>query len=175
MGSTDQIEIVFPEKGCYDVGAEREGNSPLVLTPPLDITTRIRPQEITEQPTCRDIGRPPQAPDLVQAPEIGGEPAVHTEYLIVDEGSHGKAVEAVGEYLPQPDVVPALALVVEPVDPVHGFALVVAPEKEEVAWVLDLVCEQEAYRLEAVLSPVDVVSEEQVVGARREAAIFEQP
>eukprot|EP00967_Tisochrysis_lutea_P041625 scaffold50029_cov21-Tisochrysis_lutea.AAC.1 len=58
--------------------------------------------------------------------------------LLVNERGHGKAVEAVRERPPQPDVVPPLALVVEAVDAVDGGALVVAPQKEEVFWVLNL-------------------------------------
>lgn len=49
------------------------------------------------------------------------------ENLFVDDGSHRKAVEAVGEHLPELDAVAALALVVEAVDPVDAGGLVVAP------------------------------------------------
>ena len=67
---------------------------------------------------------------------------MHCENLLVDDGSNGQAVEAVGECLPQLDVVPSFALVVEAVDAVDGGALVVAAEDEEVLRVLDLVCEE---------------------------------
>jgi hypothetical protein len=43
---------------------------------------------------------------------------VHGEDLLVNDGSNGKAVEAVGESLPELDVVSALALIVEAVDTV---------------------------------------------------------
>jgi hypothetical protein len=58
---------------------------------------------------------------------------MHTEYLIVDEGGHRQTVKAVGEGLPEFDVVAAsvlilgvLAFVVETVDAVDGRAFVVA-------------------------------------------------
>jgi len=51
---------------------------------------------------------------------------------------------------------------------------VVTAENEEVLWVLDLVCEEQADGLERLLATVDVIAEEEVVGLRREAAIFEQ-
>lgn len=69
---------------------------------------------------------------------------MHGENLLIDDSSNGKAVEAVGERLPQLDIVAALALVVETVDTVDGCALVVAAEDEEVLRVLDLVREQQA-------------------------------
>jgi hypothetical protein len=67
---------------------------------------------------------------------------VHRENLLVDDSGNGKTVEAVGEGLPELDVVPSLALVVEAVDAVDGRALVVAAEDEEVLGVFDLVCEE---------------------------------
>lgn len=72
---------------------------------------------------------------------------MHGEDLLVDDGGNGQAVEAVGERLPQLDVVTALALIVETVDAVDGCALVVAAEDEEVLRVLDLVGQKEANSL----------------------------
>lgn len=83
---------------------------------------------------------------------------MHGEDLLVDDGGNGQAVEAVGESLPQLDVVSSFALVVEAVDTVDRGALVVATENEEVLGVLDLVRKQKAYRLERLLATVDVVA-----------------
>ena len=38
--------------------------------------------------------------DLIHVLQFGTEASVHAEYLLVDDGSHWKAVEAVGERLP---------------------------------------------------------------------------
>jgi hypothetical protein len=73
---------------------------------------------------------------------------VHGEDLLVDDGGNGQAVEAVGEGLPQLDVVAALALVIEAVYAVDGGALVVAAQDEEVLRVLDLVRQKQADGLE---------------------------
>ena len=53
-------------------------------------------------------------------------------------------------------------------------ALVVPPQQEEVLGVLDLVAQEEKDGLEALLSSVHVVAQEEVVGCRREPAHFEQ-
>ena len=99
---------------------------------------------------------------------------MHGENLLVDDSSNWQAVEAVGEGLPQLDVVAALALIVEAVDAVDGGALVVATEDEEVLWVLDLVGEEEADGLERLLSAVDVVTKEEVVGFWWESSVLEE-
>ena len=51
---------------------------------------------------------------------------MHCENLLVDDCCNGQAVEAVGERLPELDVVSSLALIIEPVDSVDGRAFVVA-------------------------------------------------
>lgn len=99
---------------------------------------------------------------------------MHGENLLVDDGGNRKAVEAVGEGLPELDVVPSLALIVETVYTVDGSALVVAAQDEKVFRVLDLVRQQQADGFEGLLAAVDVIAEEEVVGLRREAAILEQ-
>jgi len=67
---------------------------------------------------------------------------VHGEDLLVNDGCDWQAVEAIGKRLPQLDVVPPLALVVESVDAVDRRALVVTTKNEKVLWVFDLVGEQ---------------------------------
>ena len=73
---------------------------------------------------------------------------MHGEDLLVNDGSDGQAVEAIGKRLPELDVVPALALVVEAVDAVDRGALVVASQDEEILGVLDLVGQEQADGLE---------------------------
>lgn len=98
---------------------------------------------------------------------------MHGEDLLVDDSSNGQAVEAVGEGLPQLDVVSSLALIVKAIDTVDGGTLVVTTQNEEVLGVLDLVREEQADSLERLLTTVDVVTEEKVVGLW-ETAVFKQ-
>lgn len=50
----------------------------------------------------------------------------------------------------------------------------IAPEKEKILWILDLVAEQEENRFQTLFSTVYIVSKKQIVGAWREAAHFKQ-
>ena len=68
-----------------------------------------------------------------------------------------------------------LTFVIEAINSVDTGALVVAPEQEKVFWVLDLVGEEEADGLEGLFASVYVVTQEQVVGLGREAAILKKP
>ena len=65
-------------------------------------------------------------------------------------------------------------LIVKAIDTVDTCALVVPPQDEEVLWVLDLVCEEQADRLERLLATVHVITQEKVVCFWWEAAILEQ-
>jgi len=64
---------------------------------------------------------------------------VHCENLLVNDCCDRQAVEAISERLPQLDVVPSLAFVVEAIDTVDGGAFVVAAQDEEVFRIFDLV------------------------------------
>jgi len=120
------------------------------------------------------VGRTHDTADLLHRVKIGTQTAVHGEDLLVDDSGDRQAVEAVGERLPQLDVVAPLALVVEAVDTVDGCALVVAAENEEVLRVLDLVREEQADCLQRLLATVHVVAEEQVVRLGWETAVLEE-
>lgn len=112
--------------------------------------------------------------NLLHRVEIGAQAAVHGEDLLVNDGRNGQAVEAVGERLPELDVVSSLALVVEAVDTVDGGTLMVAAQNEEVLGVLDLVGQEQADGLERLLATVDVITKEQIVGLRRESTVLEK-
>ena len=99
---------------------------------------------------------------------------MHGEDLLIDDSRNGEAVEAIRESLPQLNVVPPFALIVETIDTVDGRTLVVTTENEEVLGVFDLVSQKEADGLKRLLATVDVVTQEQVVGLGREATVFEK-
>ena len=67
---------------------------------------------------------------------------MHSKDFLIDDSGDRQAVEAVRERLPQLDVVPSLALIIEAVDAVDGRTLVVATQDEEVLRVFDLVREE---------------------------------
>lgn len=68
-----------------------------------------------------------------------------------------------------------LTFIIKPVDSVNRGALVIPPQQEKILWVLDLVGQQETDRFEALLPPVDVVAQEEVIGFWGEAPVLEKP
>lgn len=82
---------------------------------------------------------------------------MHADDAIVDQRAHWHVLEAVRERLPQADVVPALALVVEPVDLVDVVCFVVSAEQEKLLRVLHLVREEETDALDALLPSIHIV------------------
>jgi len=99
---------------------------------------------------------------------------VHCEDLLIDNGGDRQAIEAVGKGLPQPDVISPLAFVVEAVDTVDASTLMVPTKKKEVLGVLNLIGEEEADSLEGLLTAVDIIAKEEVVGFWGKAAVLEQ-
>lgn len=149
-------------------------------TPPLPNSLRCQSNHIHQSGKKKQRGGKTyicgahDTANLLHRVEIGAQTTVHGEDLLVNDGSNGKAVEAVGESLPELDVVSALALIVETVDTVDRGTLVVSTQNEEVLGVLDLVGKEKANGLERLLATVDVVTEEKIVGLRRETAVFEE-
>lgn len=99
---------------------------------------------------------------------------MHREDLLVDDGSDWQAVEAVCECLPQLDVVPSLAFVVESIDSIDRCALVVSAQDEEVLGVFDLVRKQQADGLQALLASINVIAQEEVVCLWRKPPILKE-
>ena len=199
VSTADEVHVVFLQEAGDDVWAKGERDTAVVLGPAGDVLVRIGPEQIAEETAVGDlevdwsalgsgsdkrgadvffsptyISRAHDAADLLHRVQIGAQAAVHGEDLLVNDSRNGQAVEAVGECLPQLDVVATLALVVEAVDAVDRRALVVAAQDEEILGELDLVGKEQADGLERLLAAIYVVAEEEVVGLGREAAILEE-
>lgn len=174
MGTADEVHVMFLQEAGNHVRAKGEADTSVVFAPASDVFVGVRPQEITQKTTVRDVSWSHDTADLLHRVQVRAETAVHGEDLLVNDGCDGQAVEAVRKCLPQLDVVSALALIVETVDAVDGGALVVATQDEEVLWILDLVRQEKADGLERLLATVDVVTKEQVVCLWGETAVFEQ-
>jgi hypothetical protein len=99
---------------------------------------------------------------------------VHGENLLVDDSGNRQAVEAIRKGLPQLDVVPSLALVVEAIDAIDRRALMIATQDEEVLGVLDLVREKQTDGFQRLFASIDVISEEEIVCFWWKAAVLEQ-
>ena len=85
---------------------------------------------------------------------------MHAENFFVDEGGNRQTIENVAEDAPESNGVSTFALIIEAIDAVDLGALVITPEKEKVLWILNLVAEEKADRLDGLLSTVDVVTQE---------------
>ena len=64
------------------------------------------------------ISRAHDTANLLHGVEIRTETTVHREDLLINYGSNGQAVEAVGKCLPELDIVSSLTLIIEAVDTV---------------------------------------------------------
>lgn len=174
MGAANQIQIVLVQELSNNILPKGERDTPVVLTPSIDFLVGVRPEEVAQETSIRDICRPDDALHLVQAGELRAETTVHAEDLFIDHCRAGEAVEAVRECLPKLDAEPTLAFVVEAVDTVDRCAFVVSPEDEEVLGVLDLVRQEEADRFQGLLTTVDVIAQEDVVSLRGEPTVLEE-
>lgn len=175
MGAANQINVMFLIKLAYDIFAKGEGDAAIIVSVGLDAALRVRPEQVAQEPRVGNVGGPHDVFDLVEVFQLGAEASMHAENLLVNKSGHRKAIEDVTEHAPESDGIPTLALIVEAVDSINLCAFMIASKKEEVLGILDLIAEKETYRLDGLLSSVDVVAKEQVVGLGRETPILEDP
>jgi len=156
------------------VRAERKGHAAVILSPSSHILVRVRPQQVAEQPSVGYVGGAHDAADLLHVLKVRGEASVAAKYFFIDDGGDGKAIEAVGEGLPQFYVVSSLALIIKTIDPIDAGTLMVPTEKEKVFRVLDFVGEKEAYSFQRLLSTIHIVPQKEIVCFRGKATVLKE-
>ena len=98
---------------------------------------------------------------------------MHAENFLVDQRRDRQAIEDVAKDAPESNGVSTFALIVETIDSVDLGTFVISSEKEEVLRVLNLVAQKKADCFDRLLSTINIVTEEEVVGFGREATVFE--
>jgi len=159
---------------CYNVFTEGERHTTVIFTPTINIFVRVRPKEITEQTCIWHISWAYNTLHLVKACQFWAEATMCAEDFLVDHGSTREAVEAISESLPEFDAKPALALIIKPVDTINRGTLVVASKNEEIFRVLDFVRHQQTDGFQRLLSPINIVTKENVIRLGRESTVLKE-
>lgn len=97
------------------------------------------------------------------------------KYLLLDQGGQGQVIKEICECLPDIGIsVFAQALVVETIDLGDLARLVITTEDGDAVLIADLEGNEQGHSLDRVVTTINVVSHEQVVGVRRIASDAEQ-
>ena len=115
VSSADEVEIVPRQELTDDRLAEAIADAALVVFPVERCVARVTPQEVVQQAVIGHVGRARYPADVVHRLEARREAAVDAKNLGRDDGGDREAVEHVDERLPDLDVAPPFALVVETV------------------------------------------------------------
>mmetsp|Transcript_17446 Transcript_17446/g.52712 ORF Transcript_17446/g.52712 Transcript_17446/m.52712 type:complete len:255 (+) Transcript_17446:35-799(+) len=168
------VKVELLQEALDHVLAEDVGHASVVLSPALYLGVRIGPEEVADHAVVGHVCWPRDAPYLVNVKYLWGEAPVDAEDPVVDYRAERQGVEEVNEGLPDLDVVAPLALIVEPVDPGDGRALVIAPQHEEVLRIFYFVQQEQDDRLKRLRSSIHVVAQEQIVALWGEASKVEE-
>ncbi|GJX38950.1 hypothetical protein Tco_0252253 [Tanacetum coccineum] len=64
--------------------------------------------------------------------------SMHAKNLLIDKSGNRQVVEAVSKCLPETNIEPSLAFIIEPIYPIDRSTFMVSPEKKEAFLVLNL-------------------------------------
>ena len=100
---------------------------------------------------------------------------MEAEDLVLDHSGEGQVIEELSKLLPDVGItILAEALVVEPIYLSDLSRLVVSSEDSESVLIADFKGDKQGYGLDRVVSSVDVVTHEQIVGVWRMATNLEE-
>lgn len=71
MGPTNEVHVMFVEELCDHVGAKREGDPTVILTPAQHIFVWVSPQQVTQEALVRHISGAHDPSDLLHRLEVG--------------------------------------------------------------------------------------------------------
>lgn len=146
------------EEHLDNVFTEGLTNASVGIHPPISQFVRIRPEEVADEPSVGHVRGPHDVAHLLEVVQLGRQTAVHAEDFLVDECSDRQVVEQICEQLPQFDVLPAFALVLETLNAVDRRTLMVAAQEEEILGLLAFVCHEDVDGFKRLLSAVDLIS-----------------
>lgn len=101
MGSDYRNELVFLQEIAGQLVTEEIGTSPhfvghhnALAVSSLGVH-RVRPHQVAEQPTARDLVEAVDVVDVIQVPNFMGDAAVDAEETIIYEAAEGQGVKEV--------------------------------------------------------------------------------
>lgn len=140
--SAHQVKVVRGKEIRNNLFAKAIADSPLIGLPVLFHFRRVGPQKVVEQAVIGNIGGSGNVADVIHVAKSRRQAAVNAKDLAGNNRSNRESVECIDKRLPDLDVAPPLAFVVEAVDAGDVSALVVAAKEEEVLGVFQLEAEE---------------------------------
>ena len=143
MRPADQIELMPPIEFLDDILSKHVTDSSVVVTPALNVDLGVGPQQVTHQTLVGYLLRSVLLVYNLEVVQVWTKTSMHTQNPVIHDGRHRQHVESESKFLPDLNIVPSFALVVESIHSVDRLALVVASQQEKVVRKLDFECEQQ--------------------------------
>ena len=172
MTSANEIKIILVQKFSNLISSKGTRNTSITICPTINSSIRIRPKQITKETAIWNISRSLNFLNLIQILQLGREAPMHTKYLFINECSHRQTVEAVGEYLPKPNIKPPFTFIIKAINPIDLCIFMVSPQEVKVVRISYFVSQKQTYCFQTLLSTIYIISKKEVVCSRRESTVF---
>jgi len=164
MSSCNQSQAIIVVESLGNVLAKRIPSSSRRYSPPASIIW-IRPQEIAHRTLVWYLLYAVEGSDIIECINAGRETSVEAEDLVINQGCEGKVVEEVGEVFPDIRVaVLSEALVVEAIDLGNLAGFVITTEDCDALGISDLEGHEEGDSFDGVVSSINIVAHEEIIG-----------
>lgn len=144
--------------------AEDPTASSLVLFPAIAVLIGIIPKQICDDAAVWYVARLGECLNLIHGINVLRNTTVHAHDFFVYDSDQGHVVEAVEERLPEWKFISSLNLVEETINSCNSLRLVISSENDHLFWVSDFQREEQTNDLTALLTPINVISHEQISG-----------
>jgi len=135
---------------------------------PATSVIRVRPEQVAHGTLVRNLLESVQGADVVQSVDAGRQSSMETEDLTVHQGSQRKIVKQIGEIFPNIGIaILPQTLVIKSIDLGDLSALMITTEDGDAAAKPHLESDEESDSLNTVVSSINIVSHEEIVGVWR--------
>ena len=174
MCPADQLQPIRLVELLGDVLTERVAGTTRRNTPTHSVV-RVRPEQVANRALVRHLLLSIESLDLVKCIYAGRESTVQAENFIGYDSCQRQIVEQLDEHPPNIRMaIFAQTLIIEAVNLSDLARLVVAAQNRDAVRIAHLQRNEKGDRLDTVMTTVNIISHEQIIGVRKTAAQAEK-
>jgi hypothetical protein len=163
MRSSNQVNMIIFKKLCDLILSESVTYSSIVFSPVLDIFVWIWPKQVTEHAFVGNVRWSLYIHNVICCHKIRWKTSMHTKYLLRNKSWYRQPIKTKSKLLPYLKVIFSLTFIIKAIYSVDTACLMISPQQKEPLGILNFIAKKKAYRLNTLLSSINIVSHKKVL------------